>query len=360
MTKKIIYILITILVLLATNATAQEDDSTHDFVARRSVIFDDNFADDSLGDFPAGWRICVCNGDKYIFDTAHCSIVRTDSGNAIIIRFDTAFITNIEPTLEPNTYLPDSFSLEFDFRLGSARASMDCGLNLMSNACYGEGFSLYNKDNKGYILNHDAFYPKEGQVDGGHYVRTSPLPGFNYTVWHHFALSFYRQDIKCYVDKQRVMHLPECHYSPNSFSISCSVDHAVYYRNVRVATGMEPSRFDSILTEQRLITHAIHFDTDSATIKPESMAFINQLAAWMRAHPRVRLEIDGHTDNDGNEETNLKLSQARANEVKKQLTLLGITEARLSATGYGATRPIQPNDTPEGKSQNRRVEFVKQ
>ena len=120
------------------------------------------------------------------------------------------------------------------------------------------------------------------------------------------------------------------------------------------------ANLDKLLTDNKFITHAINFDVAQSTIQPQSMSFINRLATWLKANPSVKLEIDGHTDNDGNEETNLKLSQARANEVKKQLTLLGINEARLTAAGFGATRPIQPNDTPEGKSQNRRVEFVKQ
>ena len=80
----------------------------------------------------------------------------------------------------------------------------------------------------------------------------------------------------------------------------------------------------------------------------------------MKANPKVLLEIDGHTDNDGNPDKNLQLSQTRADEVMKQLTLLGINANRLTAKGYGATKPIQTNDTPEGKAANRRVEFVKQ
>ncbi len=360
MAKHLALILIAILALFTKQAQAQDMDTINDFAPRRSVIFQDDFSDDSLGDFPAGWRICVCNGDKYAFDTSHCFIAKTPQGNAAVIRFDTAFITNIEPSIEPNKYLPDSFTLEFDFLLGSSKTSMDVGLNLMSNACFGEGFSLYNKDNKGYIITHEAFYLLTGETEGHDKWTAALPPGFDPSRLHHFALAFYKRSIKCFLDKERIMSIPDCHYSPNSFSLSCSIDDAVKYWNVRLASGMAPSHFDRIITEQKLITYAIHFDIDSSTIKPESIGFITQLAAWMKANPKVLLEIDGHTDNDGNPDKNLQLSQTRADEVMKQLTLLGINANRLTAKGYGATKPIQTNDTPEGKAANRRVEFVKQ
>jgi outer membrane protein OmpA-like peptidoglycan-associated protein len=121
----------------------------------------------------------------------------------------------------------------------------------------------------------------------------------------------------------------------------------------------QPYAFSQILTEKKFTTHAIHFDVDRSTIQPESYDFLQQLADWLRSNPTVKLEIDGHTDNDGNPESNMKLSHARADEVKKQLVALGADGNRLSTKGYGASKPIQPNDTPEGKANNRRVEFIK-
>jgi OmpA-OmpF porin, OOP family len=73
----------------------------------------------------------------------------------------------------------------------------------------------------------------------------------------------------------------------------------------------------------------------------------------------VRLEIGGHTDADGDPAKNLTLSTARAEAVKKLLVDQGIDAARLTTKGYGATKPIDSNTTPEDKANNRRVEFVK-
>jgi len=124
-------------------------------------------------------------------------------------------------------------------------------------------------------------------------------------------------------------------------------------------TAISKPEFNKILTDNKFVTHAIHFDVKKSTIRPESIEFIKQLAAWLKTNPSIKLEIDGHTDSDGEATANLKLSQARADEVKKQLVAQGIATNRLTTQGFGATKPIAPNTTPEGKANNRRVEFIK-
>jgi outer membrane protein OmpA-like peptidoglycan-associated protein len=79
----------------------------------------------------------------------------------------------------------------------------------------------------------------------------------------------------------------------------------------------------------------------------------------LKDNPEIKFEVGGHTDSDGADDYNLKLSQQRADAVKDQLIKMGIEAARLSAKGYGETKPISDNTTFEGKANNRRVEFVK-
>lgn len=112
-----------------------------------------------------------------------------------------------------------------------------------------------------------------------------------------------------------------------------------------------------IETGASIILKNIFFDNNSFVIKPSSRTELEQLVAMMQDNPKLRLEISGHTDNVGKKEDNLKLSTNRAQAVVGYLVGKGILAARLQAKGYGDSRPIAPNETEEGKSNNRRTEI---
>lgn len=106
--------------------------------------------------------------------------------------------------------------------------------------------------------------------------------------------------------------------------------------------------------------YGVQFETGDATIKPESAAILSPVGAMLKSQPSLRIEIRGHTDNVGTPPANLKLSQARALAVKAYLVeTFGIPAARLTAVGLGDTKPLGDNATEDGRTKNRRVEFVK-
>ncbi len=111
--------------------------------------------------------------------------------------------------------------------------------------------------------------------------------------------------------------------------------------------GVEPATwfdFDRLL-----------FNTDSATLRPESQEQLGNIAAILKAYPNVHIKIGGYTDNSGDSQQNLTLSQDRANGVMADLISLGVSPDRLEAQGYGEQFPVADNSTEEGRAKNRRV-----
>ncbi|MCC7250729.1 MAG: OmpA family protein [Hyphomicrobium sp.] len=101
----------------------------------------------------------------------------------------------------------------------------------------------------------------------------------------------------------------------------------------------------------------ILFSRASADIDRKSSTTIARLAEIIKACPGARVEVEGHTDSEGTDERNQRLSERRARAVVNSLARAGVAGDRLSAVGYGAGRPVASNDTPEGMARNRRIEF---
>jgi len=104
----------------------------------------------------------------------------------------------------------------------------------------------------------------------------------------------------------------------------------------------------------------IEFALGRATIKPVSYPILNEVATLLKARTKIKIAVHGHTDNVGKHDKNVKLSDARAASVMKHLIGLGIARDRLVSEGFGPDKPIETNNTAEGRARNRRVEFVVQ
>ncbi len=101
----------------------------------------------------------------------------------------------------------------------------------------------------------------------------------------------------------------------------------------------------------------LHFKTGESIIEKSSLNELDELVNYLKLKKGLKIEIGGHTDNNGSESSNLVLSKARAEAVKKYLTDHGIAPSRLTAKGYGESMPIAENNTERGKSLNRRTEI---
>jgi len=100
------------------------------------------------------------------------------------------------------------------------------------------------------------------------------------------------------------------------------------------------------------------FDTGRYTLKPGAREKLAKVAGIIEAHPGLKIAVEGHTDSVGSDEYNMKLSKERAEAVRSYLVSQGVEGDKISAEGFGKTRPVASNSTAAGRQANRRVEMV--
>lgn len=314
--------------------------SNYDFVPGDTVLFEDHFTDDHDGEFPAHWElekgqavVNKLNGTPAFFLT---------EGNYVVVN----------PRIKTKSYLHDPFTIEFDF--------------YPTGGSYGPiVFLKYMKDGDEQTAN--VQFETRGGVNTGYFEKdfSGTYPGGEsddfFNKWHHCAMVYKNNQLKCYVDQNRVLVVPGVGFVPESFGFGGigSQESPIVITNIRAAKGGSMNMIGKKITESKIVTHGINFDIDKATIKPESMGTLNMIVQVMKDNPDVKFEVDGHTDNSGMPAHNLTLSQQRADAVRDQLVKMGIDASRLTSKGFGDTKPIGDNNTLEGKANNRRVEFVK-
>ena len=119
------------------------------------------------------------------------------------------------------------------------------------------------------------------------------------------------------------------------------------------------ARAPALDAEGRVQLHGILFDLDQATLQPKSTKQLQDVVTLMKDQSGLRIEVQGHTDDQGENDYNLDLSQRRAETVVAYLGLFGVDRGRLVPKGYGESKPVTANTSEEGRAKNRRVELVK-
>lgn len=172
------------------------------------------------------------------------------------------------------------------------------------------------------------------------------------------------RDARMFVGTRRVANTPDATFERTDALYLVNV----YFANaenpmmigpVRIAT-VKRELYDVLEEEGRYTARGILFDVNSAAMRPESDATLDEIGATLEEHPELRLSIEGHTDSDGDEAANLDLSERRAAAVRSYLLEhFDVDPSRLAAKGFGETAPVASNETPEGKQRNRRVELLR-
>ena len=317
--------------------------ANYDFVPGDKILFEDHFTDDQDGEFATHWEL--------------------KKGQAVLNKLNGELVMNVTegnyaeliPRMKTNKYLSDPYTIEFDwYHVPGAY-----GLNLL--------MGYYDKEGGFERTSDISIQPAEMSYSGtsSHVSLGKSYPEQLQSTmdnkWHHIAIAFKNHQLKIYIDQARALVVPDTKedYDNITFAGIGSEESPIIFKNVRIASGGNMNLIGKKFTESKIVTHGINFDVNKATIKPESMGTLNMIVGVMKDNPEIKFEVGGHTDGDGADDYNLKLSQQRADAVKDQLIKMGIDAARLTAKGYGETKPVSDNTSLEGKANNRRVEFVK-
>lgn len=321
----------------------------YDFVPGDTVLFADDFTEDQDGEFPSHWDLK--KGQAVVNQVAGLPAFCLTEGNYV----------EVIPRMKTASYLTNPFTIEFDtYTDGQGNESPILFLTYTDkngNSADGEiDFNRGDDEGRGNVST-------SGFVNDG---LSSNLPQElinNYAnKWHHCAIIYKNNQLKCYVDQYRVLVQPNIGCIPTAFhlgGIGGGDGHPVMITNVRLASGGNMNMIGKKFTEAKIVTHGITFDIDKSDIKSQSMGTLNMIVGVLKSNPDLKFEIDGHTDNTGQSAHNLTLSQQRADAVKTQLVKMGIDTRRLTTKGFGDTKPISDNSTLEGRANNRRVEFVR-
>jgi len=181
----------------------------------------------------------------------------------------------------------------------------------------------------------------------------------------HVSIWRQKERVRVYLNEEKTWDLPkgiavDAAFNAVVFYIQYVDGPGRYYvNNIRLAIGAPDTR-NKFLTEGKWVTHGILFDVNSDNIKPQSYGSLKEMANVLKENADVKVKIIGHTDADGDDKSNLDLSKRRATSVKVALTKeFSIDENRMETDGKGESEPIDKNDNPAGKANNRRVEFMK-
>ena len=331
--------------------TAEMTWNKFDFVSGDEIMFEDNQANEQVGEFPSQWDVLRGSAEILSINGEKCFEILNEG--------------TVIPLMKDKHYLPELFTVEFDFLYRDAQVEDDNGYKDWMNAeLYVEFYDA--NDERCFQM---RFYPNTRysltpnyEWDASGERRNGSVSEFKLTTeeWHRISISFNKRALKLYMDQTRLFNIPNM-TAPASFRIATDekAEKLYFIKNVRIAKGAVPL-YDRMMSDGKFITYGITFDVGKATIKPESMGEINRIVTLMNENPDLKFSVEGHTDSTGNPTSNQTLSEQRSQAIVAKLVELGIAQDRLTAVGKGQNSPIADNNTDEGRAKNRRVEFVKQ
>ncbi len=332
--------------------------SKFDFVPGNKILLFDDFSLDNIGDFPAKWN---ANGSG--------EVVTINDSSEKWLEIKPGFHTYYIPDLPQD--LPEEYTIEFDLLVSGVDNKTSSTATLSVILDDNNTF----KDGKDYVYAYIPFAQYiaigvrlKNRISGQNTINNAINGDLREAVMNrpHISIAVKKQRYRLWVNEKKYVDIPrmigsEAPLKALKFELTNFKDgkEHLFISNLKVAEGGQDLR-SKLLNEGKFSTTGILFNSGSDQIKPESNGVLKQIANALEQEPDMNLNIIGHTDADGNDEDNLTLSQERAQSVKSILvSQFGIDENRLQTEGKGENEPVSDNTTPEGKANNRRVEFVK-
>jgi len=330
--------------------------SKFDFVPGERIVAAEDFAQDAIGDFPDKWNTNASGEVVTIAGQPGRWLKLTKAGF-----FTPEFVTD----------LPDNVTVEYDL---VTAPGFDAGFPLETAVVQlsATGIADWQTATNSFIFTAHPFSSQgttqmttrqDGTSAVGNSSTTAQLAANGRPV--HIAVWRQRQRVRIYMNQEKVWDMPRAAAATAKFNsliffVPGGCGNCEYYlANLRVATGAADTR-NKILSEGKWVTHGILFDVNSDRIKPESYGTLKEVAGVLGESADVKVTIVGHTDSDGDDAANMDLSKRRAASVKAALVSeFKIDAARMDTDGKGESQPVDKNDNPAGKANNRRVEFIK-
>ncbi|MBJ2173224.1 OmpA family protein [Aureibaculum sp. A20] len=325
--------------------------SKFDFVPGDKILMTDDFSLDHMGDFPAKWNT---NGTG--------ELVTIDNEKWFKLAGKSTYIPDLPSAL------PEDYTIEFDMltvvdKKTSSQAKLEIWLE--DNNMFDTPKNMAKVEiplclfiSVGFIV--------ENKVEGKRVIRNSVEKDIREILLqkNHVSIAVNGKRFRLWVNENKVVDVPRLltdnisSFKLHPRDVRDGID-KVFINNVKIAKGGVDLR-NQLLENGKFSTTGILFNSGSDQIKPESSGVLKQIAEALVQDKDLKLNIIGHTDADGNDNTNLMLSEQRAIAVKNALnSQFNVDNSRLQTEGKGETQPVDKNNTTEGKANNRRVEFVK-
>lgn len=326
--------------------------SKFDFVPGEQVILLEEFEKDEVGDFPVNWNT---NGSGEVVRLSN------KEGKWLKLSGDGIFYP------EHLGVLPENVTMEFE--IGTSEANQ-VQTNVIFLDAQNKNLLYYDYANmvelKFTALGNFNIFCRDGENAEKLYNQKAQSqyllpekPFVKVSIWKQGTR------LRIYFNEEKLVDLPRAFEKGIDYRMIFSTDtyfmenREAYLGGLRVASG-KPDTRSKLITEGKLATTGIKFDSGSDRIKPESFGTLQEIATVLKENPGIKIKIVGHTDTDGDASKNLELSKKRAAAVKAFLNKeFGIAADSMETDGKGQTEPVAPNTTPEGKANNRRVEFIK-